>query len=231
MAETLEKEAASKFNGGKMAHIFQFDKDTHLYTPKTISEEANNALKDGVLYFKIDGSNGMIMHQDDGQLLAFQRLDTRGKPVPNHCVRLPAGSNVDSYEKHSYCYEPIIADVEGKKAKKRNKTMLDLVEKYKERFSGQNYTSVEWVGTKFNKTPGVTHDVALAIHSEQMVPEADEPTSRTYEGFQSLLLKTAIEGFIIEHQGVYWKIRGDCFDRECPFVVDKAAVRPPIFLA
>mmetsp|Transcript_3547 Transcript_3547/g.5423 ORF Transcript_3547/g.5423 Transcript_3547/m.5423 type:complete len:231 (-) Transcript_3547:136-828(-) len=229
MTKPKEGEETSKFNGGKMAHIFQFDKDTHLYTPQTMSEEASDALKYGTFYYKIDGSNGMIVCQENGQLLAFQRLDTRGKPIPAHCMRLPTGSNVDCYEKHSYCYEPITIDVQGKKAKKKNKAMLDLVEKYKDRFSGQKYTSVEWVGTKFNKTPGVPDDVALAIHAEQTVCEDDTP-ARTYENFRSYFLETAIEGFIIEHNGVFWKIRGDGFDRKCPFALDKAAVRPPVFL-
>jgi hypothetical protein len=231
------------FNGGKMVHIFEFDNETKLYAPHVASKSASEALENGRLFYKIDGSNGMILidrddNDDNGStssntLLAFQRLDTRGRPVPDHCTPLPNGNNADVYEGHSYCYEPILSDVPGKKSKKRNEAMLAVVQKHADHLSslGRDAVSIEWVGQKFNKTPGVPQDVAIAIHSEQICEE--QPIDRSYEGVRSFLLGVdpPIEGLVIEFQGTYWKVRADCFDRKCPFKTNTSAARPPLYLA
>jgi hypothetical protein len=222
------------FNGGKMAHLFAFDETAHLYTRKVASE---SALEKGRLYYKVDGSNGLVQSSPDGQdLEAFQRLDTRGRPPPENCRELPAGQNVDSYQGHSYYYEQIRPDVNGKNARKRNDAMLRVVQTHSDNFrslfqsSGGKYVSIEWVGRKFNKTPGVNHDVAIAIHSEQV---CDEAVNRNYDDIRSFLLESdpPIEGLILEHEGIYWKVRSDCFDKSCRFKTETASARPPVFLA
>jgi len=221
-----------------MVHIFEFDDTTKLYTSNSFSEAAHEALLNGRLYYKIDGSNGMLVRDRSGDeeesatFLAYQRLDTRGKPIPENCVALPAGENAESYEGHSYCYEPILANVDGKKARKRNQAMLATVEHFSEHLSGlhSDFVSIEWVGKKFNKTPGVPADIAIAIHSEQT---CDENVERTYDGMRSFLLEAdpPIEGLVLEHEGIFWKIRADCFDRKCKFKTHTATARPPVFLA
>jgi len=88
-------------------------------------------------------------------LLAYQRLDTCGRPIPEHCISLPDGLNVKSYDGHLYCYEPIILEVQGKKSKKRNQAMLSLLQKHSNYVPSlmqkDNYLSIEWVGTEFKK--------------------------------------------------------------------------------
>ena len=234
-AKELRTRNFPSFNGGKMMHVFEFDETTRLYTTRAISSDALEALEKGRLFYKIDGSNGMILKEEadenDGiELRAFQRLDTRGRPPPEHCVPLPNGLNTDSYEGHSYCYEPILADVAGKKARKRNEAMLALVQKHAAYLSSfGDVVSIEWVGKKFNKTPGVPHDVAIAIHEEQIF---EEVIQRDYEGLRSFLLDRdpPIEGIIIEFRGTYWKVRADCFDRKCSFKTNTGSAKPPIYL-
>jgi hypothetical protein len=218
------------FNGGKMVHIFSFDEETHLYSPSFEFEAAKEALEKGKLFYKIDGSNGLVQKGNDG-LEAFQRLDTRGRPPPEGCVPLPAGSNVDSYEGHSYYYEQIRMDVNGKKARKRNEEMLKVVQDHADHIlKFGECVSIEWVGQKFNKTPGVPHDVGIAIHSEQV---CEEPVERTFEGMKSFLLESdpPIEGLVVEYEGFYGKIRGDGFDKKCRFKTNPQSARPPTFLS
>lgn len=212
-----------------MLHIFSFDEETNLYLPSFESEAAKEALEKGKLFYKIDGSNGLIQKGNDG-LEAFQRLDTRGRPPPEVCVSLPAGSNMDSYKGHSYYYEPIQMDVNGKKARKRNQEMLKVVQDHADHIlKFGECVSIEWVGKKFNKTPGVSHDVGIAIHAEQV---CEEPVERTFEGMKSFLLESdpPIEGLIVEYEGLYWKIVGGGFDRKCGFKTSPQSARPPIFL-
>ncbi len=219
------------FNGGKMIHIFELDKDTGLYQEKITSAEAETALREGTAFYKIDGSNGMILRGDDGEPRAFQRLDTRGRAPPEGCIRLPKGPNVDIFKDHSYWYQPITTCVQGKKAKQRNQSMLDVVEKHKDSLLAYGkYVSVEWVGTKFNKTPGVPNDVAIAIHVEQ---RCEKNFDRSYQGVKDLLLEAdpPIEGLIFELDSVFWKVRADCFDKKCSFKTNGSSVRPPTFLA
>lgn len=221
------------FNGGKMNHIFEFDQDRRgLYKEQIASEEAEMVFQHGKVFYKIDGSNGMIIGNCDGHLEAFERLDTKQKPIPEKCIALPNGANARSHEGHSYCYQPINLDVEGKKLKKRNQAMLDVVERNKDHILslGMPFVSIEWVGSKFNKTPGVPHDVAVAIHSEQV---CEEEFDRSFSGVRDFLLRAdpPIEGLVFEYGGAYWKIRADCFDQKCDFKVNNPLARPPKFLA
>jgi hypothetical protein len=217
------------FNGGKMVHIFSFDEETHLYSPSFESEAVKEALEKGKLFYKIDGSNGLVQKGNNDGLEVFQRLDTRGRPPPEGCVPLPAGSNVDAYQGHSYYYEPIRMDVNGKKARKRNEEMLKVVQDHADHIlKFGECVSIEWVGQKFNKTPGVPHDVGIAIHSEQL---CEERVERTFEGMKSFLLESdpPIEGLVVEYDGLYCKVRGDGFDKKCRFKRNPQSARPPTF--
>ena len=240
-----------------MYHIFVFNDETKRYDPEYSSPDAEQALLHGTLYYKIDGSNGMvqIIQPEDPtlspQVKVFQRLDTKGKEPKEEVTPLPEGMNASEYPGHSYYYSEITENVPGKKLVKRNRAMLDLVNRNLEKFVGREWTSVEWVGEKFNQTPNVPHPVALAIHEEQRVDgpsltkdvgeengEASLAIERTFEGVRKYLLEDCvdqpIEGFIIEHNGCYWKIRSDCFllpeGTKDPFEGNRAMARPPIFL-
>lgn len=243
----MAKDQEPIFNGGKMYHIFTFDKDTKppRYQSSFVSPEAEQALLHGTLYYKIDGSNGMVQmisrgedeSEKDPQFKIFQRLDTKGKEPKETLIALPEGKNVAAYEGHSYYYDEITLHVTGKKQIKRNKAMRELVQRHLDEFAGSEWTSVEWVGTMFNKTPNVPHPIALAVHKEQIV-EGDGIVERTYEGMRKYLLEDVkdqpIEGFIIEHGGNFWKVRSDCFPTtdgaKDPFKENRESSRPPVFL-
>jgi hypothetical protein len=176
--------------------FFSFD-ETYLYLPSFESEAAKEALEKGKLLYKIDGSNGLVQKGNDG-LEAFQRLDTRGRPPPEMCV-----------------IEPIRMDVDGKKARKRKQEMLKVVQDHADHIvKFGECVSIEWVGLEFNKTPGVPHDVGIAIHAEQV---CEEPVERTFEGMKSFLLESdpPIEGLIVEYEGLYWKVTAGGFDKKC----------------
>lgn len=65
----------------------------------------------------------------------YQRLGTRGKDPSevadgNTLVPSPDGPNPSSYSGHSYYYSEITTEVQGKKAMKRNRATLELVQRY-----------------------------------------------------------------------------------------------------
>ena len=277
-----------------MQHVFAFNDETKRYDVdgKCYSPDAEKALQHGVLYYKIDGSNGMVQvvppvdnKQDAPPILkAFQRLDTRGKEPAEYnsndpLIPLPDGKNPISYPGHSYYYTEVTTNVNGKKALKKNRAMLELVTRHADKLVGlgKEWISVEWVGTMFNKTPGVNQAVALAIHEEQRVggccyenddilapkhdngggkvelegeevaaendsdnarPFPEITIERSYEGMRKFLLEECanhpIEGLILEHEGVYWKIRCDAFllpkGTKDPFRGNRNNAMVPVFL-
>jgi hypothetical protein len=112
-------------------------------------------------------------------LKLYQRLDTRGK-TPSECnghsriTPLPWGKNANSYPGLSYKYSEITTEhVRGKRLTQRNRDMLDLAERHKDKLVAlrREWISVEWVGKMFNKTPNVPHSIAMAIHQQQRVDE------------------------------------------------------------
>lgn len=259
-----------------MEHIFVFDPDTRLYQPEGwTSPQAQAAVENGQFLYKVDGSNGIVVIRSKSEETVerfeatdssswrfepYQRLDTKGKAPPESslCIELPSTcQNLSIYEGHSYWYQPItIEGIEGKKARKRNQQMIDLVEKHQQHLLEQSglwktrdsedektrFVSIEWVGTKFNRTGGVPHDIALALHSEQQLSKEDtSKVDRSYEGIRKFLLEAdpPIEGLIIRQdmgtpEGVgctrYWKVRSDCFDRKCRFKQSPGSARAPHYL-
>jgi hypothetical protein len=190
-------------------HRFPGEWITSSSLAKVSCPEAKVALECGTILLKIDGSNGMIITGDDGTFHPYERLDTKGKEIPSRCTALPEGSNPDAYKGHSYCHEPISLEVEGKKLKNRNQAMLDVVERHEDRLlSFGNTISIAWYGKKFQKTPGVPHDVAIAVHADQV---CEEDFDLTQDGVRDFLLNSdpPIEGVIVEHKGKYWKVRSD----------------------
>lgn len=155
-------------------------------------------------------------------------------------IPLPPGKNPTTYAGHSYYYSEISNNVAGKKLVKRNRAMLDLVTRHADHLVAMDreWISVEWVGAMFNKTPSVPHAIALAIHDDQRLvvgggemegvlqlpPTTTQPTptptptttiTRSFDGMRKFLMDDCadhpIEGLVLEHEGVYWKIRSDGF--------------------
>lgn len=220
------------FNGGKMYHIFKpiGTRDSYQYDPTGTcsSPEAEEALLYGTMYYKIDGSNGMIqVIRNENNLIEFklyQRYDTRGKKddkslTPNrnpNKVPLPAGLNPNTYPGHSYFYDEIRIDNIPEKQKnllKKHQTMHNIVKNHANHLIsfGREWISIEWVGTKINQTPNVNDEVAIAIHEEQIVDPNDVMNiDRTYEGIRKFLIEDCkdqpVEGLVFEHNGRYWKV-------------------------
>jgi hypothetical protein len=223
------------------------------------NEAARTALEQGRRYWKIDGACGMIrLCGDNGQLLeAYERQDTRGRPPGRDdglLVPLPTGANASAYggeqgdeeeeatmnrPRHTYYMRKVVVtEKDGKKQRKLKQAMLDiltqnrdaLVEAIRTHGSSEGWLSVEWVGTKFQKTPGVEVPVALCLHCHQRVQE-DAELPRTYQQVKDLLARTAVEGIVIEHAGRFWKIRSNLMDPHgCLFEKDRTKVPPPLEL-
>jgi hypothetical protein len=222
------------FNGGKMMHIFEI-KD-NLYTPQFYSPEAKEALENGHVYIKIDGSNALLKNTDGVWSLYSRYDDTRGRftdleesKLPEDIITLPDGKNISTYDSgskhHSYFYKlrkrPLDTD-KGKLAK-LNRTLYKIIDGEEMQdflsASGTVWLTVELVGKKFNATPGVREMCGIAPHKSQTVSIQNQ--DRTYQGMKELLLSSTVEGYVIEWKGVFWKIRSNCFDKNCTFEVAK----------
>jgi hypothetical protein len=203
------------FNGGKMQHIFKME--NNLYTPEFSSECAKAALLCGRYFVKIDGSNHMVMKHASGALSLYARYDVKStERIPNTCMELPAGGNparyTSNHKEHHYCYRPV-ENVTGKMANMYGRLLRAAQSRFAHEPPG--HYSVEVVGRKFQRTPGVDADAALAVHADQ---ELTDVRLSTYADARTYLLDTVCaEGIIVEHAGVYWKLRSNCFDKECSF--------------
>lgn len=180
-----------------MQHIFEIEKGWDENNPRKgryfnsfTSGLAQEALENSVhMYKKIDGSCGIVSYDVAAdELSLYQRIDTRGRDPSFALVPLPVGKNPVNYESseqaHSYFMEKIVvSEGDGKKAKKNKRALLDVLERNKDALvdlilsetssdddgSSPLYLSVELVGTKFNKTPGVDAPVALALHRRHSI--------------------------------------------------------------
>jgi hypothetical protein len=209
----VESVHPTRFSGGKMSHIFEMDAKTHLYTNTYTSHEAEEALVHGTYYTKIDGSNGLLVWED-GEIKAYRRHDCRGKAkgTPAKHIPLPPGRNPSVVPGHQYFYEEVDRQAK-KKAGKLNRSIYDVVSRHYQHLAAElklrdGFMTVELVGTKFNRTPGVEADVAMILHHEQecMV------MNRTFAGVRAWIEAHGTEGLVVEHRGVFWKIRGNLFD-------------------
>ena len=212
-----------------MWHIWKTDrpnkKSPPLYIDECFSKEAEEALKHGVTYTKVDGSNGYKL----GRLLYRRYDDRKGKldkeNLPEGIIRLPTngtdgdnigGSNPDAYEGHNYFYK--LLDLEDESiGKKERKQLAQLYAHLNEVSGGEPETledgSIELVGPAFNKTPGFERNQFVFHRNLEM----KLPCERTFAAIKEWLPKQPIEGIIFEYRGVYWKVRADVFDRQCAF--------------
>jgi hypothetical protein len=182
-------------------------------------------------------------NKEEDTIELYQRIDTRGKDPPSALRELPSdGGNTTKYtspdgKEHTYYMEKIVLlETDGKKQKKNKKIILDVLERHKTTFkelieqNSSDFVSVEIVGTKYNRTPGVAAPAAIAPHCLQKVVLENKSLPRTYEEAKQFLLSSgmAVEGLVVEYNGKYWKLRSDMFDPNCDFVTNKSKVMPPI---
>ena len=249
------------FAGGKMSHLFEMERGWDETNPKRAryfhaftSDLAQEALKNSDnMYWKVDGSCGIITYDVAAdELSIYQRIDTRGKGPTSTLIDLPAGKNPTEYvsnnQPHSYFMEQVkVSENDGKKAKKNKLALLDVLERNKNEIidlilsnNGEDadspFLSVELVGTKYNRTPGVDAPVAIAPHCLQKIsPEetAYLPNSlpRAFDELKLFLIDSDIivEGIVVEHKGQYWKVVSKLFDDGCKFAKEKSSANPPIY--
>ena len=173
---------------------------------------------------------------------------------------------------HNYYMKKIqLEDTDGKKQRKVKSSLLqvlddnrdDLIEAVRKYGSTEGYLSVELIGKKFQKTPGVYVDAAIALHCEQRLDLVADPTTsaaagikegidissdndieelkigiqdrkievvqlpRTFDGMKDFLLSRNVEGVVVEHNGIFWKIRSNLMDVDCLFEKDRSNAIPP----
>jgi hypothetical protein len=162
--------------------------------------------------------------------------------------------------RHTYYMKKVqLEDNDGKGQRKIKRSLLQvlddnhdkLIDAIKKYGTDDGYLSVELIGNKFQKTPGVDNDVAIAIHCEQRIEFAverenvdkniDKLTSevkdfnnrmvifpRSFNGLKDLLSSKNVEGIILEHNEIFWKIRSNLMNRGCLFETDRSNAIPPI---
>jgi hypothetical protein len=240
----LLKVGGAPFNSGKMEHIYQWKKkenpkDTTHYTENFYNEEAKEALENGTFYLKIDGSNGAIFKGKDEEtgediIYLVERYDDRNDKLNKLSLSeieekgiypLPEGANKSVYcteeFTHHYYYKIIPkpeSDGRGKKLKgdqlQRFQLYTILEKIIRERPLEYGYTSLEFVGTKFNQTPGIDQMCGIAIHEDLILPEQPPKEIRNFDGMEQFCTQQTCEGFIVKHKDNYWKIREDGFTHQ-----------------
>lgn len=185
-------DSIAPFYGGKMMLCFEngdglFDGDDASGYLMKLKPEAREALIHGKWFRKIDGSNGLLVYNEEikGYDL-YRRYDDKkdkfgnGPPPPGY-ILLPRGRNLDTYQsKHqSHRYYQNLQprpprDAKGKEAQ----IWLELYSQVDRaqaegRLNGpdgkpRKYHSIELVGKNFSGTPGVP-GVNIALHSAQIM--------------------------------------------------------------
>lgn len=215
--------------GGKMFHAFK-KTPNHLYTNEYTSNEAQEAVEQGQVFWKIDGSNGaMTLDAESKMPTLWRRYDckppkkskrsqgwTKLDPdnLPDGYMNMPAGSaNPSSYEGHHYFYRRIERPSTDDKSKSAAQThrLYDVADKtiqdatLRKDLEERGILTLEMVGPSYNATPSVETD-NIAFHYRQV---CSEPFERNLEGIRTLMSERAVEGLVFLHKGRFWKVRGD----------------------
>lgn len=234
------------FFGGKMFHCFENSNgfsdgdDAQLYIKK-LKEGALEALSKGNWFVKIDGSNGLlIFNEESKQYDLYRRYDDKkdkfkGEVQPGY-INLPPGKNPDVYESasasHKY-YQQFIPrpslDTKGKEPAMWRE-LYSQIDKAQAmgKLVNKSY-SIELVGKNFSGTPGVP-TIGIALHCDQVMekpPLLPNTEEEWYLYFYELFEKMCAEGIIVEYQGLYWKIRADLFRKDSAWRLGKELAIPP----
>jgi hypothetical protein len=204
------------FNGGKMLHIFKLT--SNLYVDEFFNDAAKDALHNGKYYVKVDGVNHMVLKNGTNIELYARYDDKKGKIDPQNLpygvMALCDGANPSEYKslcQHHYYYKSC-QDITGKMGKIYATLYKKIYTYFKEKPDG--HYSIEVVGKKFQKTPGITSDAEICVHNDQLL----DIKFQSYDNAKKYLLNdVCIEGVVIEHNGLYWKIRSNCFHKDNPY--------------
>ena len=231
-----------------MEHIFEITetqptptskRGVNVYSSRFSCPEAQEALEKGTFYWKVDGACGMVRYNsEEDELEVYERQDTRGREASEDLVPLRPGENQHEYgkdkDRHTYFMRKVaITDEDGKKQKKIKAAILDVLKANRDvlisacREHGKDgWLSVELVGTKFQKTPGVEDEVAIALHKDQnLIIDGDLP--RSYDEAKKFLGQRSVEGIVVEWNGRYWKLRSNLMDPSCLFETNRIGAPPP----
>jgi hypothetical protein len=193
-----------------------------LYKNEYYNTEAREAVEFGTYFVKVDGANHIIKKKDGVINLYMRYDDKRGfykkDSLPFNMLNL---SEYTSSVHHSYYYKSC-ADTQGKLEKVYSR-LTRIAEKAFNAHPDGEY-SVEIVGSKFQRTPGVDSSAEIALHSDQNI-EVDLD-KRNFKGIDELLQMYCIEGFIIQYNKKYWKVRSNCYDKKCIFEMVKCGKVP-----
>lgn len=267
------------FNGGKMSHLFDIN-DENLYE-NSGQEKITSMLDirhrpDGWIYnhfkvsLKVDGQCGAVVYdKEKNDCVLLTRYDDRkdrfknGSNLPKGYYEMQTGNRVHygkNGKMHHYYYEVWPRPEDGdksKNAKLRRElyACIDSMENKDFRLRNEVFNTCEYVGPKFQCTPGVmTNNIALHVEQNivlndawwmpgraraKMVRQFNELLSKheigmtpknIYNVFQELLTDEtcSIEGFIISpktNEGSYMKVRSNVFDKNCRFEVIKKSWR------
>ena len=198
------------FNCGKMEHIFEYvrrDKGSY-YIDEFTSEDARQAFEEGEFYLKIHGECGLIDVQANK---AYRR--NQSKIIPENNSSLPSFANVQCpnptvYRDEVYSLEEIPTSIEEieklKLGKKQKKMFIERANAYqtykKEDHEKFIQRSVEWIGTKIQRTPGVIDQASFIIHENMNVKKIEQLNSKLLRSFENLKFTFSefiIEGFVI----------------------------------
>lgn len=218
------------FNGGKMYHVFttkRLENNKLIYLPEWFNLEAKEALYYGRIFHKIDGANGLIVVEPDGERKLYQRYDGQEGGTQT-TIPLPPGANLVTYStlnskgrevSHHYCYKLIPRDLTGKQGRINNQLYAQL-DQLTSLESGKQYT-VELIGKKFQQTPGVEAEATFCLHQDQEIDRSTlDSELNDLDQVQHYLRKVIVEGLVVQHPvtGCYYKIRSNLMpDQNCPF--------------
>jgi hypothetical protein len=245
------------FFGGKMLHSFEnsqglFDgDDAQNYIP-LLKDEARDALVNGQWFYKIDGSNGLLVFNDESKTYdIFRRYDDKKDKfkngIPDGYINLPPSRNMDTYDSesasHKYYQQFIPRPAETTKGKEAAlwRTLYAQVDKahIEGRLNGSDgvpakYHSIELVGKNFAGTPGV-EGVGIALHSAQVMEKPSESPKTDlewFEYFHQLFRPDGLchEGIIISWNGLSWKIRAEWFRKDSAWKTRKNTANAPVMI-
>ena len=223
--------------------------DAQNYIP-LLKDEARDALLNGQWFIKIDGSNGLLVFNDESKSYdIYRRFDDKKDKfrngVPDGYINLPVSRNLDTYESesasHKYYQQFIPRPIETAKGKEPAmwRTLYSQVDKAcsEGRLNGADgtpmkYHSIELVGKNFSGTPGVD-GIGIALHSAQVMkkPECLPNTDlEWFEYFHNLFGGLCHEGIIVSWNGLSWKIRAEWFRKDSAWKTRKNTADAPVMI-
>lgn len=183
------------FNGGKMQHLFDInEKNLYEVQVKNSSTNLSTEIKpNGWVYevfnifVKVDGQCGAVVYDEEkDDCVLLTRYDDKknrfenGSALPKGYYEMQPGNKTvygTDKKQHHYYFEvwprPVESD-KSKNAKLRRElySRIDAMEDKKNRLINAVFNTCEYVGAKFQCTPGVIEN-NIALHHEQILRAED----------------------------------------------------------